>query len=410
MTISPPSNVKLNPGEPARVLAAGIDTLALSINVNWLEAGTLSKLAELKAEAEARDAPVPGVLHLTDGSGAWLFTVKPYGAKGYAYLLDSGEMAWSVGNWMHPRSRPSVFATIRSETLWTHGPDACVDRIVALIAAGNGEIVDVKVSRADPCVDILLRESDWDREIREHLVTRADHRAPYFAGKRRTGIQIGKGQVSARLYDKPLEITMKSNKVWMYDVWGIASIDDDHRIIRVEFELVREGIKRLGIDSYADLRALLPNLWSYCTQKWLRLADDPSEHHSCQSLLPWWPTVQNGIPGAQAANPLIRAIAVKADAEKLCKQMLGYLTSLVALHRQGELIGRDEVLDLASHLPMIIDILRRHGWDNDEFTERVKCKQTQHLRHREKFAAAVRARATLGVSLKASHPPGSLSP
>jgi len=393
----------LAPGEPGSVLAAGIDTLILSIDVRWHDDTTLHKLRELKAEAEVNDAPVPGVLNLADGSGAWLFTIKPYGAKGYAYLLESGEMAWRMGKWRQPQSRPSLIVTIRSETLWMHGPIASVDRVRALIAAGGGKIVHVKVTRPDLCVDVLLRASDWDRELREHLVTRAEHIAPYFAGKRRTGIQIGKGNVVARLYDKPLEIITKSNKTWMYEVWNVASVAPDHRIIRVEFELSREGIKGLGIDTFNDLIRLLPNLWAYCTQKWLRLVEDASKHHNCQQLLPWWPTVQAGFHGAQEAYPLIRAVAVMADEEKLSKQLLGYLTSLVALLKQGELLGKDDVLDLGSHLPMVLNVLRRHGWDDAEFTERVKQKQAKYLRHAQKFAAACGARAALGVSYRSSH-------
>ena len=408
MTISPPSNVRLSPDEPARVLGCGVDSLVLAIDVRWGDdAPLLVKLAELKGEAVSTEKRVTGRIIVADGSSPWLFLVKPFGAKGYAYLIDSHSMAWRVGDWAEPRSRPSVMVEIRAEALWTHAPSAIVDRVTALIRAGGGEVVTCKVSRADLCVDVLLRMSDWDREVRENVVSRADHRAPYFSKKRRTGIHVGKGAIVGRLYDKPLEIAVNGGKkLWMFDVWEVDSAADDHRIIRVEFEVKREAIKELGINTFDDLMQSAPRLWAYCTHKWLRMADDPDKHPTRQKLLPWWPIVQQGYTGAQKANPLIRARAVRADEAQLCTQLLGQLTSLVALHRQGELLQPGDVLDMNSHLALIVDTVRRHGWNDCEFTERVKRKQAKVQRHAEKFAEAERARAQAGVSLKRSNASG----
>lgn len=400
MTISPPSNVRLSPGEPGRVLACGVDSLVLAVDVEWLTPGMLWTLTELRAEAEAQGEEVTGKVITADDSAEWLFTIKPHGATGYAFLLDGGGMAWQVVNAATPGTRPSVMVAFRSELLWTHGPTACVERALTIITGCDGEVRRLKVSRADLCVDVLLPAAAWECELREHVVSRAEHRAPYFSKTRRTGLQIGKGKVMARLYDKPLEIVTKGGKkIWMYDVWGVQSVADDHRIIRVEFEAKREGLKALGIDTFDDLERLAPNLWRYCTHKWLRMVDDPDKHGTRQKLLPWWPVVQAGYSGAQDAQPLIRAQAIRADEKQMSKQLLGNLTSLAALLRQGELIEPGEVLDLPSHLAMLADTLQRHGWDDAEFTERVKRKQAKHRRYGEKFAAAERARAAAGVSL-----------
>ncbi|MFA9477751.1 hypothetical protein ACERK3_05520 [Phycisphaerales bacterium AB-hyl4] len=400
MTISPPSNVRLSPGEPARVLACGIDSLVLALDVHWLDERLLYKLAELKQEAAGNDAEVPGRIMLDDGSAAWLFTVKPHGTSGHAYLLNSGSMSWSVGHSPTPTSRPGVMVTIRSETLWTHGPASVVQRVHDLIDAAGGKVMACKVSRADLCVDVLLPVAAWDRELREYVVSRAEYRVPFFSKLRRTGLQIGKGKIMGRMYDKPLEIIARGGKkIWMYDVWGVQSVADDHRIIRVEFEAKREGIKALGVDTFEDLEQLTPNLWAYFTGQWLRMVDDPAKHHTRQKLLPWWPVVQAGYTGAQHAMPLIRAKAVKADREQLCKQLLGYLTSLVAADRQGDLIEPGEMLDLETHLAMVKDTVKEYGWNDAEFTERVKLRQARYQREGEKFAAAECARAQAGVSL-----------
>lgn len=399
MTISPPSNVKLLDGEPARILAANIDTLRITFDVEWQSERTLEKLAELKNSAAADEKDATGGIKPSEGA-EWVFLIRPFGRDGYEWLLDSSEYALSIGNWMNPKTRPSIIADIRSETLWTHGPAEAVERLRSLIDAMQGKIVREKVSRVDPCVDLLMPVATWNDGLRDQLVTRAAHVAPYFNRGKLTGLQIGKGNVSARFYNKPLEIQQKSRKFWMYDVWRIDAVPDGHRIIRVEFQVRREAVKALGIDSFADLEKLMPELWAYLTQRWLRLADDAKVHHTMQAVVPWWLVVQAGLPGAAAAHPLIRAKAVREDEEHVYKQLFGYLSKLIAIQRQGDLIEPGEVLDMQSHLGMLLAHAQRYRWTDEDFTERVKRKQAETMRHKEKFQKAASARAQFGVSLR----------
>src|SRR5690606_11582440 len=107
---------------------------------------------------------------------------------------------------------------------------------------------------------------------------RAAQVSPHLTHRKLTGFSIGKGQLSARLYDKPEEIASKSKKFWMYDVWGVESVARDHRVIRVEYQHRREALRELGVDSFADLVEKLDRLWAYDTGSWLRLVDDASKH------------------------------------------------------------------------------------------------------------------------------------
>lgn len=400
MTISPPSNVRLPDGEPASVLAQGVDSLVLALYVEWFENTCFNKLAEIKQAAMDTGQPAPGILSPDGSAGPWVFTVRPHGADGYEWLLQSGQISMKVGHWSRPIQRPSVMVEIRSEALWTHGVDACVARVLSLLRSVNGVIIKSQISRVDLCADVLLPESIWHLGLMENIVTRATKEAPYFSHRQLTGFSIGKGKISARLYDKPREIAEQSKKQWMYTVWGLDQVPEGCRVIRVEFQLRREALVGFGVDDYGDLNLYLLNLWAALTQNWLRVVDDASKHKARQRPIPWWEVVQAAIPGAQLAQPLIRAQAVGGDIDQLGRQTLGHLTSLVALFRQGELIQPGETLDLASHLPLIVGLIRKAGWDDEKFTVEVKKKQAKRMRHGEKFSAARGALKALGLSLK----------
>jgi hypothetical protein len=400
MTISPPYNVKSASGEPVRVLACGIDSLVLAIDVRWLTEATFTKLAELKAAAVGAEGDCPGVLRVSDGTSPWVFTVSPYGRDGYEWILSSGEMSMRIGYWAEPKSRPSVMVELRSETLWTHGPAAAVARVLALLQSAGAEIVEVKVSRVDLCVDVLVPENIWSLQLLNQFVTHAHLEAPYLDRRKLTGFSIGHGKISARLYDKPQEIRSSSHKDWMYGIWGIERVPVGHRVIRVEYQLRREIIKELGFSSFEELQAGLAQVWAYCTQQWLRVADDREKHHTQQTTPAWWTIVQGGMTAGQPACPAIRAKAIKQDEEQMAVQLLGFIASMTALLRQGDMIKSDEILDMPSHLAMVLEVVRRAGWNDAEFTDRVKRKQAKTIRHEAKFAAATIARKAAGVSVR----------
>ena len=387
MTNSPPSNVKLTPDEPCRVLASGIDTLVLAIDVRWLRKDFIAAIDELKLRAQMDHDDQPGQLTPTDDpDNPWHFLVKPHGKSGYAWILSSKEFTLKIGDWTEPGSRPSVMADVRSETLWHLGPRGCVQRICALLEAAGGEIDIVKASRADLCCDVLLPSERFTDQLKASLVTRAhnltnhEHRGVY------SGLSIG---MSARLYDKPIEIAAQSGKVWMFDIWGLDEIPDGCRIVRVECQARREAIKSLGINTADDLFSKQCGLWKYASEKWLRVVDDPKLHHTQQTVLPWWDIVSNGYHGAQGASPLVRTVSIKADLKRLSQLFFGVVASVAALQTLEDDTPDDEVLDLDSFLALATDILHaRTDMDSIEFTRRVKRKRAKYNRSKTKDSGA----------------------
>ncbi len=380
MTNSPPSNVKLNESE-ARALASGIDSLVLAIDVEWLSTETFELLALLKAAAKDNHSDAPGVFTFEDGTNPWIFNVVPNGVGGYEWLLHSHDLALKIGSSMTPTSRPSLMAEIRSETLWTLSAEAAVAWVIELLAGIGARVIHAKPSRVDLCVDVLIHESEWSTGLTEHFVTRARDVKSNLQHGELSGFSIGKGAMSARLYDKPREIALISHKEWMYDIWGIDSIDADHRVVRVEFQLRRSTLKELGVDTWDHLTSMLPEIWAYCTKKWLRIVHDASVHHTQQVVMPWWQVVTDGFTGAQGAEPLVRRKAIIADKKQIARQLLGCASSIVALQMQGDVIRSGETLDLETFLELAVrEAVAQSGYDDDEFTYRVRQKQAKRSR------------------------------
>ena len=281
MTISPPANVRLPVMKEVRSLKYGVDTLVVAINVRWVSDNMFKYLEQLKNEAKLGVGECPGILMTEDKSDKWPFNIKAHGVRGYEWLLDSREFTLRIGNWKAPESRPSVMAEIGSETLHARGPGDAVNRIIGLLDDAGASIISVRGSRVDLYVDILLPESLWSLDLMKFAVKRASDVTPHFRHDHLTGISIGKGIISARIYDKVLEIKQQSKKFWMFDdVWRIDKVPEGWKIIRIEFQMRREGIKEMGLDTLDDFLENIKNVWAYCTKKWLKFEDNPGAHHT----------------------------------------------------------------------------------------------------------------------------------
>lgn len=362
VTNSPPANVNLAAGlaegEPARVLASGIDSLSLAITLRWRDERAFERLAELKQLAKEHDDGEPIAVTVGPEESRARFEIKPHGGKGYEWLLIGREMTIKLGNWLVPKQRPSAMVDVRSETLWMHGAKAAVERVRAILTAMGADVLETKPSRLDLCVDFLLPEREWLDHLPNHFVTRARKNSTWRTGREVSGFTIGSGALSARIYDKPREIGEQSHKDWMFDTWGIPTVPDGHRIIRVEFQIRRDALRETKINSWNDVRTKLLRAWAYCSKRWLRLAQDPGLHHTQQRLLPWWAIVQDGFRGAQQAEPLVREKSVNADLRRLSAQSVGTLCSIAALGLGDRASTEDATRDKASLLRDALDMFR----------------------------------------------------
>lgn len=394
-TISPPAKVKIE-DSPAQVLASGIDSLNLAIDVHWLSTELFSYLSILKETAKNTRKDTLGFFVLENDKDQWPFQVKPHGKNGYEWMLTNKEFTLVIGSWKRPQSKPSVLAEIRSETLWHLGAENAVEKIIEILLSQGGTRITIKPSRVDLCADVLLLEKFWNIDLIELATTRSTYMAPHFTHKKMTGLSIGRGKLCARLYDKPLEIRQQSKKFWMYDIWGIEEVPKDRKIIRVEFQLRRGSLTELAVNDIDDLFSHHNNLWGYCSQNWLKFQTNPGKHHTQRKTLDWWQIVQNGFLGVQSPTPLIRSKVLHYDIDQNTTQALGHIRSLIAAKIAAQKLDEYVPAEIEDGLKEIIKVVKKTPESEAEFAESIKEKKAKFHRTLLRHINAENERKTLG--------------
>ncbi len=380
MTISPPAKVKTGNTDLPQVLCHGIDTLYLNIDVIWQNSVFFEKLTKIKGYAQNSHSDYPLTLYPAGTRQPWKCLIKPHGARGHEWILQGCEFTIRIGNWMEPIAKPSIVVEIRSEALWRLGAQNALKRLLQILEGQRAKFVAIKPNRVDLCTDILIDEDQWNMDLIGYRVTRAAYAAPHLNHHTLTGISIGKGKISARIYDKPLEIKSKSKKIWMYDIWGLDEVPDKKRILRVEYQLRREAVTELGIDKVGHLLRSLDNVWAHCTQKWLKFRSNPGKHHTQRKTLAWWKVVQNGFGGAQTAAPSIRFKPNSIKEDQAFAQIYGNMTSLEA----SRLESCPQVQKLPIDFDINLGLLKREAElrskDGFAFADEVETKMAKFQR------------------------------
>lgn len=394
-TISPPSKVDPLPSKPSPVLASGVDSLVLAIDVTWEDASFFDYLQCQKAIAQQEEKEAAVFLGDRESGEGLLLAIKPYGGKGYEWILQGHDYTLIIGNWLEPKTRPSIMVQIHSVALWSSGPEAAVDSLLRLLSLSGAKIKTVKPSRVDLCVDYLMNQRLWSMNLLKYQVTKASGAAIYFRHRVLTGIGIGSGKIAARLYDKPLEIKQKSQKNWMYTIWGVDSVPDGCRIIRAEVQFRREVIKELGINAIADLFGHLDNLWAYFSKDWLRFENNPHKHHLSRKALPFWAHIQKGFFGVQGACSLIRCQSLQAKRKQLAAQAYGLLNSFIATEHEEMDAPLGYETTLENSLDSFGRYLQHEGKNEFEMNIDILAKRTKYHKVTAKMIAAHQQRKAM---------------
>src|SRR5689334_561022 len=243
-------------------LLAGIDTVYFSCDLP-LSYAIRERLTQEKAVAQERAAQRQ--VYCPD----WLEArIAPQGAKGgYAFLIETEDFSVKLLG-EHIQNRPSVFIEMRSHALHTHPEGAAGACEAALAWVRSHLFADqmvaakdaisfsaAKISRADIHIDwqggYTPTLTHLSEELRCFIRPGRVKGALYFQGGAATGIQFGRSQVVARLYNKSLETKEKGNEAYAELLTARCgeAFDPDQDVWRLEFELKREGAK--GFRLYA---------------------------------------------------------------------------------------------------------------------------------------------------------------
>lgn len=314
------------------VVWRGIDSLELSFP-GMVRAARAEDLARLKALAQDRDpAQQAGALLSLCGH---LFQVHDRGARRYPFILQDNRFYIKVKG---PGAKflPLAVAQIRSEYLVHRGVEAAVADLAEVVAA-LGEIEgEAIVSRVDLAADFVssVNMADWGASA---WVTRAECKDAHTVGEQFTGWSIGKGgPISARLYDKTLEIATRSKKYYLHDLWGQAGWFAADPVWRFELQFRRAVLAQLSVSTLYDVLSSRGGLWQYGTTKWLRLTvPDPGDATRARwPLHPLWERIA-AIDWDDGAEPLTRVYdRNKASGERaIARAGTSVLTTVMA--REG---------------------------------------------------------------------------
>ncbi len=95
-------------------------------------------------------------------------------------------------------------------------------------------------------------------------------------------------EISAQIYNKTLEVKTH-HKEWMPDIWRANGWDGESDVWRLEYRLKRPFLRHFELDGAFDVLRMLPALWRYCTEQWLRFVEVDAAHGVNVSRLPTHP-------------------------------------------------------------------------------------------------------------------------
>jgi len=282
------------PANSIRVLRHGIDSLYISyageVDVEFaLKLQRLKELAQGLTDQEVSQA-------FCD-LGDHRLTVAPRGRGRFAYVLEDNWFSIQVSN---ARALPLAHVQVRSEFLTAVGAEEALrslDRLVKEFGELRG---DATISRVDLYADFTTNHN-LTGEPGRAWIKRCRKRDIHEEGDRVTGISFGPGnELSARLYDKTLEIT-KSGKDYLKPLWAAKGWQEGETVWRMEFQSRREAfapaMKGVAIQTVPHLGLW----WRYLATEWLRLVV-PSDSDETRMR---WPThpVWNEIAGVWDVPP-----------------------------------------------------------------------------------------------------------
>ena len=113
----------------------------------------------------------------------------------------------------------------------------------------------------------------------------------------------------ALIYNKSEEIKA-SGKEWFKLIWKDNGWEGKKDVWRIKFQLRREALKELGIDSVEDIKDNEERLWNYLTTKWLKM-------NHCK-----WETGQR--TKEPVIKPLVREKVIQGDLKRLRTRQMAY--------------------------------------------------------------------------------------
>ena len=332
---TPPSNtVPHNSTEEGcrffQPLRWGVDSLYLSYK-GQVRSKVEDELQRLKAMAQSIEPHQ--VAKAQYAAREHVFEVKDKGSGLFPFTLEDN--AFRIQCPKHnSRSMPAAYVKISSHALAAREADVIEAELALIVSQLAQEVQGAKVSRIDLFVD-FVSEVPMEAWPREAWITRANSINQYSQGGQFSGWTVGAGgTLSARLYDKTLEIATKSGKTYLYPLWSEEGWDGESQVWRLEFQFKTEILGQVGLRDFHAVMNNLAGLWGYATIDWLKLAVPKPEDatRSRWPLHPLWLLLAT-VPFDGVGGELSRTFSTTRGPSKrwLMQQFWSHLISFAAM-------------------------------------------------------------------------------
>lgn len=323
----------------AREIASGIDTLIISLR-GELPHTLIAALTEAKSAAVELQSSVG----LNFGGVEWQVQPWAFGKYPFNLMHEFGFLGITTS-----RSLPMMRWQPRADVLHAMGP---LNISLWLVGLAEKEVgpVTIAVSRVDVHADfqgVVFNHTDKEAFICYAKSCRANWDQDVFSGF--SFGSRGSKSVSARIYDKTLEIAKKGGTYW-FDYWGDL-YDPEQTVWRIEFEFHRTFLCKFGVLSLEQVFASLGGLWKYGTDNWLSLrVPTLDETHARWPVDEMWQSIQNATLSCNAIGlEKVRAARRGDELFRTLPQVTGWLARLAAIK------GMESTEDLIDQLPRILE-------------------------------------------------------
>ncbi|BBO18500.1 conserved hypothetical protein [Candidatus Brocadia pituitae] len=352
----------------------GIDSLYVSYK-GTLKEGLKERLEEKKKLAQSEDAKEQALAVMTIDDHC--FEVLDKGTRWYSFIL--------VDNWYHlqisgskRQKLPQIYVQISSELLTCYGLDNAINELRKIVPMLLEKIEEETVSRTDVFTDFTTN-GELETIEKVSWITRAQKTHKYWNGDIFTGWTIGQGgDILARLYDKTVEIE-KSRKDYLREIWEKQGWDTFQRVWRLEFQLRRELLGQMKINTYSSLMEKINDMWKYCTRDWLRLAiKETTINRTRWKTNPLWEKIQDIRFHDGKFTGILREVdksRIPSD-KTLYQNGIGYITAYAA--REGHESVNPETVN--EYLEKAKNYLREqtNGRDEEYLKTKIRNKKKKY--------------------------------
>ncbi|MFA5040445.1 MAG: hypothetical protein WC464_02275 [Bdellovibrionales bacterium] len=316
-------------GTNTEILRHGVDSLYVSCK-GALSIDCIDLLEEKKRAAQSDDIAVSSTAQVE--VAGHLFEVKDKGGGGFAFVVKDNAFKIYLNKSIRNK-KPMTYTQISSEYLTLRGPAEAIQDLEGIIAVLGTKYEPLSISRADLCVDFTTG-FDFENLCSGDFVTKCEEFASFERKPFLTGMSAGMGgDIAFRLYDKTEEL-MKNARPYLKALWHQKGWDGKTKVWRTEFEVKREAIKGLEINTVDDLIRLDASLWSFLTNDWLRIvAQNPNDtHRERWPSQPFWIAVSRAF-GTENVFPLAQRFKNQRvpDVEMVIRRVGSALASFMAI-------------------------------------------------------------------------------